>query len=160
MKFIWQKSGLLLIGLLTIFVLSGCMVGPDYSRPKTAADTADGFYRAGRHIQDPNSLSEANRWWENFGDPLTGQLVEQALENNYDLKAAAARVIQARASLEEVKGSRLPDISYNFARDRSKRSFKFGPERFSVLSTTFSQDISIAYVLDLFGKLKRAQRAA
>ena len=149
-----------LICLFAAFVSAGCMVGPDYARPKTVADINDGFYYAGSNIQDPNRLSEMDRWWENFGDPVTTQLVLEVLENNYDLRASAARVLQSKAALAEVKGRRMPDVSYNLNRDRSKRSFKFGPERFSVLSTTFSQDISIAYVLDLFGKLKRAERAA
>ncbi len=139
---------------------SGCMVGPDYSRPKTAADTADSYFRAGKHSQDVNALAYIDRWWERFGDPATTLLVRQALANNYDLKAAAARVLQAEATLAENAGRRWPELSYNLGRDRSKRSFNFGGARFSPLTTTFSQDISVAYILDLFGKLKRRERAA
>jgi len=57
-------------------------------------------------------------------------------------------------------------VSYGINRDRSKRSFTFGSGAFggggrlSIMSTTWSQDISIAYILDLFGRLKRTQRAA
>ena len=144
--------------------IGGCMVGPNYSRPETAADTSDGYFHAGTHNEDVNDFADVDRWWERFGDPTTVLLVREALENNYNLKAAAARVLQAQASLAETHGRRLPDISYNLNRDRSKRSFNLGSGpfagRFIVMSTTWSQDISVAYILDLFGKLRRSERAA
>jgi len=144
--------------------LAGCMVGPDYSRPETAADTSAGYFHAGKHNEDVNDFADVDRWWERFGDPTTALLVREALENNYSLKAAAARVLQSQAALAETRGRRLPDVSYNLGRDRSKRSFNFGGlgggGRFSVMSTTWSQDISVTYILDLFGKLRRSERAA
>lgn len=152
--------------LMMIFTgLAGCMVGPDYSRPKTAADKAEGFVHAGTHNEDVNALDEVDGWWEHFGDPTTTLLVRQAMENNYNLKAAAARVLQAQAVLAETRGRQWPDVSYNLGRDRSKRSFNlgggpFGGGRFSVMSTTWSQDISVFYMLDLFGKLKHSEQAA
>jgi len=149
---------------LILTILGGCMVGPDYSRPETAADTNEGFFYAGKHNQDVNDFAAADRWWERFGDSITSQLVREALKNNYDLKAAAARVLQAEAALKETRGRKLPEVSYNLGRDRSKMSFNlgggFGAGRFSVMSTTWSQNISVAYMLDFFGKLKRAERAA
>ena len=161
-KQIVSICGLCFIVVLTI--LSGCMVGPEYSRPETAAETSDGYYHAGTHEQDVNDFSDVDRWWEKFGDPATAMLVRETLENNYSLKAAAARVLQAQAALTEIHGRRLPDISYNLNRDRSKRSFNFGGlgggGRFTVMSTTWSQDITVAYILDLFGKLKRSEQAA
>jgi outer membrane protein TolC len=80
--------GLFFIVVLTIF--SGCMVGPDYSRPETPADTSDGYYNAAAHEQDVNDFSEVDRWWEQFGDSTTAILVRETLENNYSLKASAA----------------------------------------------------------------------
>jgi multidrug efflux system outer membrane protein len=152
----------LLFFILACAVPMGCMVGPEYSRPETAADTPDGYFHAGTHNEDVNDFADVDRWWEQFGDPTTALLVREALENNYDLKAAAARVLQARAVLAETRGRQLPDVSYNLGRDRSKRSFNLGAlgGRFSVMSTTWSQDISVFYILDLFGKLKHSERAA
>jgi NodT family efflux transporter outer membrane factor (OMF) lipoprotein len=161
-KQIMSICGLFFIVILTI--VSGCMVGPDYSRPETAAQTSDGYYNAREHEQDINDFSEVDKWWEQFADPTTAMLVRESLQNNYSLKAAAARVLQAQAALTEIHGRRLPDISYNLNRDRSKRSFNFGGfaggGRFTVMTTTWQQDISVAYILDLFGKLKRSERAA
>jgi len=144
---------------------AGCRIGPDYSRPETAAETSSSYFHADPHMQDVNDFTDTDRWWEGFGDPTTAELVRQALENNYDIKAAAARVLQAQAALAEMRGRQWPDVSYNLSRDRSKRSFNmgsgpFGGGRFSVMSTTWSQDITVNYMLDLFGKLKHTERAA
>jgi multidrug efflux system outer membrane protein len=135
------------------------MVGPGYTRPETPAADQSSFVYAGRHNQDVNSLAQTDKWWQNFADPPTTRLVTQALKNNYNLKAAAARVLQAQAAFKQSKGKMLPQLNYNLGRTRAKNSFNFSGSRFSNISTTFSQDISISYVLDLFGKLKHAERA-
>jgi len=151
--------------VLVCVIGAGCTVGPKYSRPETAAQTTGSYQRAGTHKQDVSDFNDSDRWWERFGDPPTVLLVREALANNYDLKAAAARVLQAHAALAEAHGRQLPDVSYDISRARNKMSFNlgggpFGGGRFTVLNTTWSQDISVAYMLDLFGKLKHAERAA
>lgn len=164
MKLIKQKIIYPILSIMGTLILTGCMVGPKYSRPSTTADTPEGYYHAGAHRQDINELADIDRWWERFGDTVTASLVQQVLENNYDLKAAAARVLQAQAMLAEVRGRQLPDISYNLSRDRSKRSFNLGGlgagSRFNVMSTTWEQTFSVTYILDLFGKLRHSERAA
>ena len=155
----WLISIRLLLSISGVLLTAGCMVGPMYSRPETAADTNDAYYYAGTHEQDVNAFDGIERWWERFADETTGTLVRRMLENNYDLKASAARVLQAEAALAGAFGRRLPDVSYGISRDRSKRSFNFGG-RFSVMSETWTQGVSVGYILDLFGKLRRAERAA
>ena len=136
------------------------MVGPNYSRPETAAGTETDYFYLGRHSEDVNDALYYE-WWKQFEDSTINGLVTEMLGNNYDLKAAAARLLQAKAAFTEVAGRQLPQVSYNFGRNRTKTSFNFGGAgRFNNLSTTFTQDISIVYALDIFGKLKRAERAA
>lgn len=152
---------LLSILICCLGIFNGCMVGPEYSRPETIADVATGYARPGKHSEDINDLEMVDRWWERFGDPITAKLVRQTLENNYDLKAAAARVLQAQASLAEARGRLWPDVSYSLNRDRSQRSFNFGGiGRFSVITETWAQNVSVAYVVDLFGKLRHLERSA
>ena len=150
--------------ILIASVLAGCTVGPKYARPPTEADTPDSFFNLGKNNQDPNELTKNENWWRHFGDPVTSKLVSQALTNNYNLKAAAARVMQARQRLAQTKGRQLPDVTYNFSRSRNKTSFNFGGigggGRFQNLSTTYTQDLSVVYILDLFGKLKHSEKAA
>jgi NodT family efflux transporter outer membrane factor (OMF) lipoprotein len=156
----------LFLSICCCIILSGCSVGPKYSRPETAAKDSEKFINAGGHNQnaDVNELAASDKWWENFSDPVTTELVEEALKNNYDLKAAASRVLQAQASLAEARGLQWPDVSYTLNRNRMKQSFNFGSfaggGRFTVMNTTWSQDISVGYILDLFGKLKHMEKAA
>lgn len=158
-----QVSKCLLVYVSIAVAGAGCMVGPKYKRPQTVADTNDGFFNAGDHITDVNDFGDDRMWWERFGDPITAELVRRMLESNYDLKASAARVLQAQAALAQAHGARLPDVSYTLNRDRSKVSFNLGAlggGRFSFMNTTWSQNISVAYIVDFFGKLKHAERAA
>ncbi|MHC4571146.1 MAG: efflux transporter outer membrane subunit [Planctomycetota bacterium] len=150
----------LLITAAICLVVSGCMVGPDYQRPQTLADTSEGYVYISKHSPDSNDVADVDRWWERFGDTTTTQLVSQALENNYDLHSAAARILQAQAFLSETRGQQWPSVSYNFNRNRNKTSFNFDGGRFSNLSTTYSQNFNISYIVDLFGKLRRGERAA
>ena len=143
------------------FLAGGCMVGPDYSRPATTAGGAESFVNVSVDSVDPNGVGNVGQWWRRFGDPVLGDLVAAALENNTDLRAAAGRVVEARALLRQSHGIRLPDVSYSASRVRIKSSFTspFGG-RESFFATTYSQDFSVSYLVDFFGKLKRSERAA
>jgi NodT family efflux transporter outer membrane factor (OMF) lipoprotein len=152
--------------IFSLMTCSGCKVGPKYSRPETIANSANTYVSPGIHNQDVNDIEsvEIDKWWVRFGDSVTSDLVRRALGNNYDLKAAVARVLQAQASLAEARGRLWPDVSYGLNRDRSKRSLNLGAGpfggRFSIISETWTQDISVTYLVDLFGKLRHAKQAA
>ena len=136
------------------------MVGPDYERPVTAAEPAGRFVYASEAASDPNAVL-SGPWWRDFGDPVTNDLVETALANNTDLASAAAGVLQAEAALGQIHGTRLPQVDYNFGRARTKTSFSL-PQvgRVNFLDTTYDHSIDISYVTDLFGRLRRSERAA
>ncbi len=150
-----------------MLLAAGCMVGPKYIAPQVPVDANQTFVRAqpAPVSLDANDVVRLDGWWERFADGVTADLVAMALDNNYDLKAAASRVVQARSMFEQARGRALPQVSYNLSRDRSKRSFNlgagpFGGGRFSVLNETWQQDFSVTYLLDLFGKIRHAERAA
>lgn len=147
--------------LLSLTLIGGCMLGPDYKRPETDADPLGGFGNLAESWIDANDLDESTRWWESFDDPVINDLVVKALRNNYDLKAAAARVLESEALLAESHGRRLPDIQYSANRSRSKISF-VSPlgGRTGFINKTYSQNITISYMVDFFGKLKRLEKAA
>lgn len=145
--------------ILGCAVLGGCMLGPDYERPETAAAQGDRFIRTPAEWVDADVVA-IGRWWESFGDPVIGELVEEALENNTDLKVAAAGVIEAEALLDQSFGVRLPDISYSANRTRTKMSFSLIGDRQSFYDKSYSQGLTINYIADFFGKLRRGERAA
>src|SRR5580692_7733337 len=70
-------------------LLAGCMVGPNYQRP---AIDAPGVYRADSQASIASSESLGDeKWWEVFQDPLLQQLIRTAMQQNYDVRIAAAR---------------------------------------------------------------------
>ena len=147
--------------VFSAFLLSGgCMVGPNYERPQTTADQGR-FVNASAMQSEPNALI-SGPWWERFDDPVTDELVQAALKHNTDLKAAAARVLEAESFLAIAQGARWPQVDYGFSRTRTKMSFSLPPPtgRVGFISQTYEQGLTIAYVTDLFGKLHRAERSA
>ncbi len=140
---------------------AGCTVGPKYKRPTTIADRAGWSFENDEYTQDTNS---PGRWWEKFEDQRTNELVETALKNNYDLKITAAKVLQAEAEFKIAGGKLLP--AFTISSDNQLVRKSTGPPGSSLESTavvaktrTYTNELSISYVLDLFGKLKHAKEA-
>jgi len=152
-----------------MLAVTGCNLGPDYKRPKTAAEPNEHYQWLPAGWSEANEPNGSSRWWQSFNDPVTNDLVDKALQNNTDLKAAVAGVERSVALLAQAHGMRLPDVSYDAGRSRNQMSFvlpdistpmgDFGG-RMTSLSTTYSQQISISYIVDLFGRLRRSERAA
>jgi NodT family efflux transporter outer membrane factor (OMF) lipoprotein len=88
-------------------------------------------------------------------------LVELALQNNTDLQAAAARVLEAEAALHRAHGARLPQVGFNASATDQRFSFVL-PEvgRRTIDSTTYSYNFNVSWQTDLLGRLKRTQQAS
>src|ERR1051326_8451542 len=88
------------IAILFAVLLSGCAVGPKYVRPPVSVPTQ---FRAAEPLPSPQAASLADlKWFEVFKDEQLQQLIRTALEQNYDLRDAAARVEAASAQLGEL----------------------------------------------------------
>ena len=73
---------------------SACNVTPNYERPKQDIPTS---YRNPLPEPSPEMPKPLSQWWKIFGSEELDVLVAEALGNNHDLKAAAARIVQAEA---------------------------------------------------------------
>ncbi len=146
-----------LLALGPLLVTTACTLGPDPTiRPVTAADGAAAFVNPA-----PADPPVVDRWWESLADPITVELVDLALAANSDLRAAAARVLEARSVLTGARGARWPQVDFSLAGNRGKSSFVMpGVGRVGVYSTTFADDLTISYQVDLFGRLARTRQAA
>ena len=106
------KLTALLLGLLPIMLLSaGCAVGPNYKRPIV---DVPGTYR-GVVPQDAappaaESLGD-QKWWEVFQDKELQDLIHTALQQNYDVRIAATRILEAQAQLGITRADQLPSVS-------------------------------------------------
>src|SRR6266702_7177373 len=79
--------------------ISGCVVGPNYKRPiVNSPNTYRGLTEAEAANSTATSLGD-QKWWEVFQDQQLQQLIRAALQQNYDVQVAAARVLEAQAQL-------------------------------------------------------------
>ena len=153
-----RLQGLVALPVVVVLGLTGCTMGPEPERPVTAADVGEDYVHAAEGAE--LELPEVSPWWRAFGDETTVELVELALENNTDLRLAAARVLEAEAALKKAGGARLPQVGYGVGASKQQNSFVL-PEigRRTVDSTTYSYDFNVSWQADLFGRLKRTQQS-
>ncbi|PJD95269.1 MAG: transporter [Parachlamydia sp.] len=102
------------------------------------------------------------RWWEQLGDPVLNQLIQEAIENNQDLKVAVYRVFEYAAQLGSVRSELFPQISGNANAERQEISlfgnpFTVGVDRFF---TTYTLLLSLTYEWDVWGRIQSASDAA
>jgi multidrug efflux system outer membrane protein len=96
-----------------MLMVVGCNVGPNYKRP--AAITPQSYRGAlvpeiAPAAQTESSLGD-QQWAAIFRDPVLQKLVAEALQNNLDLRAAAERVLEARAQVGITRSQQLPSVS-------------------------------------------------
>src|ERR1700732_4504658 len=103
-------AALLLLVVILAFA-SGCAVGPNYKRP---AVNVPPFYRGLAPEEaaksDARSLAD-QKWWEVFQDEQLKELVKTALQQNYDVRITATRILQAQAQLGIPRADRFPTIA-------------------------------------------------
>jgi multidrug efflux system outer membrane protein len=168
-----NRSALFLIPLLAsnVIAAAGCAVGPNYKRP---AVNVPGAYRGAEepsdkapvsadpnaresHETSPASLGD-EKWWEVFQDQELQNLVRIALKNNYDVRIAATRVLQAQAQLGITRADQLPSLSVG-GNITSQRDPKTGPIP-SFELTQGATTASASWNLDFWGKYRRATESA
>jgi len=137
--------------------MTGCMVGPNYSRPR--ADVTEGWL----DIKSP-ATSRANdnaTWWRTFNDPALTALVEQALKQNLTLRQAGLRVIQARALRGVAVGQFFPQSQAGTGSISNNRVSKNSPQAFGDRSfRNLSLGLEAAWELDFWGKFRRGIESA
>ena len=141
-------------------LLAGCTVGPNYHRPQIAVPDQ---FRDAQPSAGPNSLADT-KWFDLFQDDTLKQLVTTALANNFDLRIAAERVLEARAQFHITRGQLLPTLDaqgqFNASRTSSVGSFNFIPAGTN-LSVSYTQaNLSLNWEIDLWGRIRRLTEAA
>jgi len=145
----------LCIPVVSLLLLSSCAVGPKYKRPTTAVPDS---YRGATPDQHAGTALGEEKWWAVFEDPGLQSLVREALTQNYDVRIAAERVLQAQAALGITRADQFPTITgglsaFNerFPKTRVTPEFETSP---------IQANLSLAWELDFWGKFRRATEAA
>jgi len=152
---------IVIIGCALAQALAGCAVTKDYERPKTEVPEK---WRISLETA-ANMANEA--WWEQFGDPVLDGLIKTALNENKDLRIAAARIEEYAAALRIARAAYYPQLSYGAFPNRSSQSVQL-PTRDLTSNTEgknrafWDLDLTsgVSWELDLWGKIKRSTEAA
>jgi outer membrane protein, multidrug efflux system len=144
--------------LCTALVLSGCTMGPNYRRPTLAAPpTYRGLAPDGTAQTETATLGD-QKWWDIFQDEQLRTLIRTALQQNYDLRIAASRILEAKAQLGITRADQFPTVNAGagIADVRTAQSI-FLP---AFETSTGQVNLSAAWELDFWGKFRRATEAA
>jgi len=148
-----------LIALVCAAILcSGCTVGPNYKKPVAAVPgTYRGLTPEETAKTEPASVGD-QKWWEVFQDEQLKTLIRTALQQNYDVRIAGARILEAQAQLGITRADQFPTVSAGagLSDQRSARG-KFFP---AFEGSTGQLNASAAWELDFWGKFRRATEAA
>ncbi len=156
-----------LAAIVTATAVAGCTVGPDYRRPAVDTpaawrlDPADQYWQPAAPARAP--LDPV--WWTAFGDAQLDALEADALRNNQNLKAVAARYDQAKATLASVASAQYPAVSLNASGQRFKISAdrpqtNYATRSMSTVQNEIQVGAAVSYELDLFGRVRRNVEAA
>ncbi|WP_339824330.1 efflux transporter outer membrane subunit [uncultured Parasphingorhabdus sp.] len=88
-------------------------------------------------------------WWQRFGDARMVALVERARENNPDIRLAAARVEEARATEAVSRSLLLPTLEAGLVGGAQREVSAFGQGQNSFVA---EPAFRASYEVDLFGK--------
>jgi multidrug efflux system outer membrane protein len=142
------------VAITLVLLMTGCKVGPNYKRP--VLSTPDQYRGAAPDLSNqPGTQPFAEMQWETvFQDETLRALIKEALTNNYDMQIAASRILQAQAVVGITRANQLPNVSgtggVNYQRNAIVPN---GP-------TVDSLGIQLNYIVDFWGKYRRATEAA
>src|SRR3954465_1501730 len=136
-----------------VLLLAGCTVGPKYKRPATPVPD---IYRGAT----PDGISSwgDEKWWSVFQDAQPQTLIRSALAENYDVRIAAARVMQAQAILGIRRADQFPTVAGGVSgvNERVPQSVNGAALQTGAITAA----LSMVWEIDFWGRFRRATEAA
>lgn len=152
--------------LLSVGMVTGCSVGPDYSEPKVELSEHFSALTSATRTVDA-SPGDLTAWWDAFNDPVLSQLINRALEQNLDLAQATARIEQAHAGLGAANAALLPSATVSGQAARARQSLQTplgqvlnSDPSYNRYGSAYEADLNAGWELDVFGGLRRGKEAA
>src|ERR1700693_1146788 len=147
-----------LLEILAVLVLeAGCMMGPKYKRPTVDVPQE---YRAPEPQETAQASSLGNEgWWQVYQDPVLARLIHTAIAQNYDVRIAAARVLESQAQVGITRANQLPSASVGanvFSEQNPKDTNLFPAYQINAGQL----NLSVIWNLDFWGKYRRQTQAA
>jgi NodT family efflux transporter outer membrane factor (OMF) lipoprotein len=146
-----------IIGFVSMLLLAGCTVGPNYRRP--AAEVPATYKEVGDwKPAQPNDQNIGGNWWELFQDFQLNALEQQVDVSNQNLKAAQAQYTQARALVRYSRADLFPTVTADPSATRTRTSNNRPPpsSTFNGITTNdFQIPFELSYQIDVWGRVRR-----
>jgi NodT family efflux transporter outer membrane factor (OMF) lipoprotein len=142
--------------------LAGCSLAPPYQVPATATPSAAYKETGDWKPAEPADAQARGEWWTIYGDRDLNALEAQVTGSNQNLKAAFARLEQARAQMRYVRASYLPTITAST--DTARYRVSVNSPTYSVAHPASQNDLVLqgqfSYELDVFGRVRNSVATA
>ena len=142
----------------SLMLLAGCKVGPNYHRPAVNVPTV---YRGLTPEEAARSEAKSfadEKWWDVFQDDQLRALIRTALEQNYDVRIAAARILEAQARLGVSRADQYPTLTAEGSAINLRTSQQ---KLIPALDTSTNRlALTLTWDLDFWGRYRRATEAA
>src|SRR5258708_6541635 len=147
-----------LLGILAVLVLeAGCRMGPMYKRP--AVNVPQEYRTPEPHLATQASSLGNEQWWPLYQDPVLTQLIHPAIAQNYDVRIAAARVLEAQAQVGITRSNQFPSASVGA--DIYSQQNATVTKVFPAYQVNAGElNLSVIWNLDFWGKYRRQTEAA
>jgi multidrug efflux system outer membrane protein len=159
MRILGNRSAAAVLSAAAI-AMSGCTVGPNYQRP---AVNVPGQYRGETPGATGTSLAEA-KFADLFHDDTLTTLLNKSLQDNFDIRASAERIAQARAQVGITRANQFPfiDATAGFTATRPSRigSSRFIPAGVTLSSSYTTAGVALSWEADVWGRYRRLTEAA
>lgn len=145
----------LLAGILSS--TSACVVGPDYKQPDIETETT---YSSDDKVNFSAAESRVE-WWQILQDEQLNNLIQQAVEENHDLRIARANVNAARAFLRETEYDQYPTVTSagGITREESSEATTGSFGGIDRTRTFYDASLDATWELDFFGRVQRSIEA-
>ncbi len=105
-------------------------------------------------------LPPEDAWWREFDDTCLDSLIQEAVDNNHNLLAAADRMAMARAVWRSAQGAYFPSLSFSAGWTKSRGSGHLESSAVDNLYTQYaSADLSVSWEIDLFGTIRQQAKS-
>jgi NodT family efflux transporter outer membrane factor (OMF) lipoprotein len=152
----------------SVLLLTGCMVGPKYTKPDTPLapafkETSESQAGDGWKVAQPSDGVLRKKWWETYDDAKLNELEKQVEPANQTVKIAEANFRQARTAIRFNRSAEAPTIgiSPSIASIRASANQPYLPTGVAGDGTgDFTLPLDLSYEIDLWGLIRRSVTAA
>ncbi len=145
--------------LALALILGGCTVGPNYRRPAVSVPDQ---YRGAAPAATSSSLADT-KFADLFNDDTLTQLLIKSLQNNFDVRISAERILEARAQLGITRANQYPFLdaqaSFTGLKSSALGSFKF-PAGTPLWVSYTQAGVQLSWEIDIWGRYRRLTEAA